>query len=204
MPAGLEIEVKFLVADLEEIERRLVALGAPCIQPRVFERNLRFDTPAGDLARARRVLRLRQDTRSTLTYKGPPEDDVAVSARQELEVQVADAPATRQLLEALGFQVSWIYEKTRATYALEGQHVMLDSLPFGEFVEVEGEDSEVVERAARTLGLDWGARILEGYSVLFRRLLAQGLAPANLTFEEFSGIQVSPSALGVSVALMHS
>ncbi|MBI3159482.1 MAG: class IV adenylate cyclase [Chloroflexi bacterium] len=199
MAADLEIEVKFLVADLGAVEAQLRSLGATCLQPRTLERNLRFDTDNGALTRARRVLRLRRDVRATLTYKAAPEVSESVSARQELEVEVADEDAARRILEALGYRVSWAYEKYRATYEMNRHHIMLDQLPFGDFVEIEGETPETIEHTAQSLGLDWRCRILESYSQLFKRLRTHGIASTDLTFEEFSGVEVTPAALGVSM-----
>ena len=88
-PGNEEIEVKFFVQSLPAVLARLERLGASVTLPRVFERNLRFDTPGGELRQAQRVLRLRQDAAVRLTYKGPGEVRAGVQVRAERGVTAA-------------------------------------------------------------------------------------------------------------------
>ena len=78
---GQELEVKFYLDDLPTLEDRLRQIGARLVQKRVYESNLRFDTPDGELTRSYQVLRLRQDTAARLTYKGPGSTQDGVKAR---------------------------------------------------------------------------------------------------------------------------
>jgi adenylate cyclase class 2 len=186
-----EVEVKFLLSDQAALERRLLGLGASLLQPRILEVNLRFDTPDGTLTARRQVLRLRQDAQSVMTYKGPSQDGIEVSARQEIEFTVSNFAAAQHLLEALGYQVSVIYQKYRAMYALGPVVVTLDEMPFGFFAEIEGSDAAAIRAAAGQLGLDWQARSLDSYLVLFGRAKRSlGLEFRDLTFENFLGITV--------------
>ena len=191
-----ELEVKFFLPDLTTLRARLEAAGAQLVQPRVHEINLRFDTPAGDLASGYRVLRLRQDAEARLTYKGPGELVDGVRSRQELEFSVSDFDTARKFLEALGYQVSVMYEKYRATYALEGVLVTLDEMPYGNFAEVEGPDGASIRQTAAALGLDWERRILDSYIMLFDRLRERlGLAFRDLSFDNFEGLNVIENML---------
>ena len=79
-------------------------------------------------------------------------------ARLELEVVVSDFATTQRLLEALGYQISLVYEKYRSIYELQRVHVTLDEMPFGAFVELEGPDGATIQAVAQRLGLDWAAR----------------------------------------------
>src|SRR5512143_1091550 len=164
MPSSTqEIEVKFCVRSLSALPVRLDSLGARATQPRVWERNLRFDTPGGDLRQAGRVLRLRQDEAAHLTYKGPGEVHGGVQHRVEIEMVVDGFDQARAFLEALGYQVAMAYEKYRTTYALEGNLVTLDETPLGSFVEIEGTAPDSIGRLAGRLGLEWEARINDSY-----------------------------------------
>ena len=51
--------------------------------------------------------------------------------------------------------------------------VVVDELPTGDFLEIEGPDSESIRAAAKQLGLNWEAGILDSYTVLFERLRAR-------------------------------
>jgi len=196
-----EQEVKYYIADLNALEARLQALGAEQVQPRVHEINLRFDTPEGDLSRAYRVLRLRRDESSRLTYKGPSQFQDGVRVREEIEFRVSDFDAARAFLEALGYQVSMMYEKYRAAYELDGVEITLDEMPYGDFAELEGPNPQAIRRVNSHLGLDWEARSGASYTVLFEQLKQRrGLTFQDLSFENFGGLEISAADLGLRLA----
>jgi adenylate cyclase class 2 len=194
----LEMEVKFYLSDLNSFEKRLRSIGASLTQPRTFETNLRFDTANLDLTKAHRVLRLRRDQNVYLTYKGPARSGKTVSVRQEIEVEVNDFDATESMLMALGYQVNVRYEKWRTKYRLENLEIDLDEMPFGHFVEIEGEDPALIERMAATLALDWRTRVNDSYMMLFDRLKKnKHLEISNLVFADLKELKIVPEDLGV-------
>jgi adenylate cyclase class 2 len=196
-----EVEVKFYLSNPRLLLARLLALGAECTQGRLFEVNLRFDMPDGSLTRDQRVLRLRQDNRARMTYKGAAAPEEAVSVRQEIEFEVSDFEAARRLLEALGYQVSVMYEKWRTTYRLGDLEIVIDEMPFGNFCEIEGSEASSIQQAAASLGLDWDARIVASYVALFDLLkLKRQLKVNQLTFQELADLTVTPDELGVRPA----
>jgi adenylate cyclase class 2 len=199
--SGQETEAKFYILHLDQITKRLQEWKAPLIQPRVLEKNFRFDLPNGSLGSRGRVLRLRQDTRARLTYKGAGESQNGVMDRQEIEFVVEDFGKARQFLQALGYQESMYYEKYRTTYEFEDTLIMLDELPYGDFVEIEGETAEQIEAIATKLDLDWGAAIDRSYTALFEYIRkTMRLSFTDLAFENFKGIQVAPDQLDVQPA----
>jgi adenylate cyclase class 2 len=136
-----------------------------------------------------------------LTYKGPARSGEAVSVRQEIEIEVSDFAAARRLLEALEFHVEVIYEKYRTTYTLDSAEIVLDELPYGSFVEIEGPDVERIRDIADRLSLEWEARSAASYLAMFSTLVeARGIPARNLTFAELSGVAVTPSDLGLRYA----
>ncbi len=196
-----EIEVKFYLNSLPGLQAKLERLGAKLVQPRLLERNLRFDTPAGALRRAGRVLRLRQDDAARLTFKGPGQLQAGVNARTEIEFVVSDFDRARAFLEALGYELWAVYEKYRSIYALGAALVTLDELPLGTFAEIEGPAPEEVAAAAHRLELDWGTRINESYMQLFEQARqALGFSFCDLSFDNFQTLSVSPAQLGVRPA----
>ncbi len=196
-----EIEVKFPIRDLPALAGRLDALGARLVVPRVHETNLRYDTPNRALTAARQVLRLRQDNHAVMTFKGPAAPGGEVSDRQEIEFQVSDFTAAQHLLEALGYEVSVMYEKYRTTYALAELVITLDEMPFGCFAEIEGPDAASIQTAAAALRLDWNARSTASYLGLFNTLRTErGLPAQNLSFAEFEGVLVRVEELGLRYA----
>jgi adenylate cyclase class 2 len=197
---GEELEVKFYLTKRQDMEAKLDALAKPSA-PRVHELNLRLDTPDLSLLSSGRLLRLRQDARARVTYKGPGSEVGGARLRQELEFTVSDFDTALKLFEALGYQVYLMYEKFRTTYQLGEVEVVLDEMPTGDFLEIEGPDGGSIHKAANLLGLNWERRILDSYTVLFERTRASlGLDFRDLSFENFKGMAVTPEAMGVGPA----
>ena len=196
---GQETEAKFHIRDLARIELRLLDLKAQLIQARVHETNLRFDMPNGELRRSQRVLRLRQDDQPRFTFKGPSvEMEGGVPTRREIEFVVGDHDSARQFLEELGFKVVVFYEKFRTTYQLNDTQIMLDELPYGNFLEIEGGHPEAIRTTAGLLGLNWNAMIKAGYHALFERVAEQyGLDGSRLSFEQLQGGNINIADMGI-------
>ena len=193
---SLEIEAKFWVPELEPFRARVLGAGGRVVAPRQLEHNERFDTPDGRLRRSGEVLRLRRDQHQTLTYKralASPE------IRSETELKVDDLEAARSLLLGLGYVPIFVYEKNREVLALDDSLVMLDELPFGTFVEIEGPSLEAIGRAAARLGLDWTQRIARSYLSIFEALrLRLGLAAEHATFAD---LQPAPRVISHDLGL---
>ena len=194
-----EIEAKFAVPRLDPVRQTLLRLAAGVARPRLQETNLRFDFADGRLRQAGQVLRLRKNHDTRLTFKAPGPDN---EHRVELEVEVDQAEMTQRILEALGFSVFFAYEKYRETFTLEGVEVMLDELPFGTFVEIEGPDLVRIRRTAERLGLPWDERLPLSYLTLFDRLRQRHAWPfRDATFANFAGIAaLSTDALRAEAA----
>ena len=176
---SLEIEVKFLDADHTALRMRLVSLNARCLG-RWFESNTVFDDAARSLKAAGTLLRLREKSgRFVLTLKratdecapdnapcassdnapapmpAPTSDNTGLCAKicHEHETDVADAQNMRAILAGLGYTPALRYEKVREKWTLLGCEVCLDTLPFGDFVEVEGDSEEDICARVQALAL---------------------------------------------------
>jgi adenylate cyclase class 2 len=202
--SDIEIEVKFYVISLKNIENKIKELGGTLVQERCFESNLRFDTGDQRLRNLRHVLRLRKDTQNILTFKGAAESGKLVSIRQEIEVVVDDFATTRALLEGLGYEVIMEYEKFRTTYSLLDTLVVLDELPYGDFIEIEGPDGKSIQKVARNLNLNWKERVMTSYTYLFEALrkMRVELEGKQLTFSDLKGLRFTPDEFDVSPADM--
>jgi adenylate cyclase class 2 len=182
----LEIEVKFWLAHHFDLRQRLIGLGATLQSSRTLERNLRYDTPDKLLTTKGELLRLRQAAHASLTYKRP---GPSFEQREELEFEVGDFEAARQLLEALGYEIMHGYEKYREIFKLDDCLVMLDEVPYGCFTEVEGPEIETIRALCVRLGLYWEQRIQRTYMDMFiglRELMSS--KPEHATFAAFDGI----------------
>ncbi|NOT03436.1 MAG: class IV adenylate cyclase [Anaerolineales bacterium] len=199
---GQEIEAKFHVQNLGKIELRLLELKAQLIQPRVHEVNLRFDRPDRELRNSQRVLRLRQDDIARFTFKGPSvEEEGGILSRQEIEFEVGNFESAKHFLEAIGFEVVVFYEKFRTTYELNNTHIMLDKLPYGSFIEIEGENAETIRSVADALDLNWEAMVKAGYHALFERVAGKyGLDVSKLSFAALEKIKITTDDLNIQAA----
>src|SRR5688572_9497988 len=208
---GLETEAKFYVRDVDRIKSRLEELGARLIQERVLETNIRFDLPGA---------RLRRDTSTKFTYKSASTKEQGVLSREEIEFEVEDFEKAKRFLEALGYQKLVYYEKYRTTYALQPSegflqshamketklsegfiHIMLDELPYGNFVEIEGETVDAIQAVTEQFHLHWESAIGTSYNALFERARRTlNVSIQDLSFAEFRDIKVEAVHLGVQAA----
>jgi adenylate cyclase class 2 len=190
MTTPYETEMKFYAPDLAAIQQRLEAGGAVCTAPRVFERNVRYENATHSMSEKGLVLRLRQDTRVRLTYKEPSEGKGDMSHRPEWEVEVSDFETMEVILSKLGYDSYMVYEKYRTTYTWNDTEIVLDELPYGSFVEIEGEE-EGIRAATKTFELEGLTPQADSYVKLFERVQRMmGLKFYNLTFKNFEGIVV--------------
>lgn len=166
-----EIEVKLRLQDAERAVAILLANGFLVVQPRAFEANEIFDTPERALRAQRRLLRLREFAgAATFTYKGTPETG-HYKSREELETEVSDPGALRQILERLGLQLCFRYEKYRTIYQRSGEAaglVVLDETPIGMWLELEGQPQWIDDTAA-LLGFTVQQYVTESYGGLWLR-----------------------------------
>jgi len=186
----LEIEIKFYLADPAAIRRRILELGAES-RGRLFESNIRFEDPDRTLQRNKSLLRLRRDRKVKLTYKSTPlQDNSQFKIMKELEVEVNDFDTMHSILEAVGFHREQVYEKWRETLVLNQTQFCLDSMPYGEFLEIEGQQRDIMDFAAQ-LGLPWDQRILFNYLQIFEILREKlNLKFSDVTFDDFRNVDV--------------
>ena len=119
MAATLEREIKLRFDDPEEARAAVIAAGGTLLRGRRLQDDCLLDTADGFLRRRRSVLRVRQESgTSLLTFKGPVQPAV-MKLREELETAVGDGTLMLRLLEELGFRVWFRYQKYREEFALE-------------------------------------------------------------------------------------
>jgi adenylate cyclase class 2 len=190
----IETEVKIHYPDLDELRQRLEQAGAEQVRERVHEWNMRYDKKSGSFADEGYVLRLRRDNVVRLTYKGLSRVEQGIMQREELEVEVSDYDTMHQILLKLGFSEHMIYEKYRTVYEINQTEVVLDEMPFGNFIEIEG-DTENIEDVLVRLNLQDAKRHEHSYASLFDFVKHHlDLDFRDLTFENFEDIDVPEHA----------
>lgn len=140
---SIEIEKKYRLTgkQREEVLLRLPEIGARR-KGEDFEVNTLY---AGDSLDVRHsVLRLRRiGKRGILTYKERLPTPSDIKHQREDETSVEDPEAMELILDALGFTAALVYEKRRETWMLGKSEIVLDELPFGLFMEIEGTEQGI-------------------------------------------------------------
>jgi len=184
MATPQEIEIKFLVSNVKELEQKLRGLGFCCETPSTHEVNTLYDLPGQKLRRKGELLRLRNyggEWRLTHKGKGVPGRH---KSRGELETGVSDGKTMDALLRALGFSPTFVYEKFRSEWTDDEGKVVVDRTPIGHIAEIEGK-SRWIDRTARALGVALENYITKSYSELFFEWKRQTKCKAeNMTFRE--------------------
>jgi adenylate cyclase, class 2 len=166
MPSNREIEIKFRVADLRMLARKLRKTGFRIVTRRTHEMNTLYDLTGGVLRARKELLRLREyGPEWTLTHKSKKEIG-RHSSREELETSVGDGKQMDLILRALGYSPSFRYEKFRAEWTDGKGQVVVDETPIGNFCEIEGRP-QWIDATAKKLGVNQADYITKNYATLF-------------------------------------
>jgi adenylate cyclase class 2 len=164
----IEIEKKYRLTPerRDEILTSLDEIGA-LFESEDLEENTIYGSEGLDETDGIVRIRRTQD-RSLLTFKRRVENQSDVKRQIEYETEVSDADATDMLIRELGLRPKLVYEKRRKTWRLRKTEIVLDELPFGLFMEIEGSITAIKE-AEILLGL----KDLETEHETYPRLTAQ-------------------------------
>jgi adenylate cyclase class 2 len=178
-----ETEIKFRVAEVRELARRLRLAGFRLVTRRTHEMNTLYDLPGEVLRKRKELLRLRKyGSAWTLTHKSGTTRGHH-SSRVELETAVADGRKMDAILRTLGYLPSFRYEKFRAEWADGKGHVVVDETPIGNFCEIEG-PPRWIDATAKTLGVSAADYITKNYATLFVEWKQETGSPAEeMTFK---------------------
>lgn len=166
MKSNKEVEIKFAIADLAAVERRLRRSGFRRVTPRTHEYNTLYDFPGQTLRKRGEMLRLRKYGKSwILTHKARGSAG-RHKTRVEIETEVRDGKVLGQLLRTLGLTPSFVYEKYRAAWSDGNGHVLLDETPIGLIGEIEG-IPRWIDSTARNLGISEKDYITDTYAGMF-------------------------------------
>ncbi len=178
-----EVEIKFQVADLRALGRKLRSAGFRLVTRRTHEMNTLYDLPGSILRNRKELLRVRRyGSDWKLTHKSGSKRE-RHSSREELETGVEDGNTLHKILGALGYSPSFRYEKFRAEWADGKGHVVVDETPIGNFCEIEG-SPRWIDATAKKLGVRHEDYITKNYATLFSDWRQQTGSPAQeMTFK---------------------
>lgn len=207
MSDHLETEIKFHLPNPLATRRALLALGA-IPEGLVYEMNIRLDDDFGSIEDHNMVLRVRTtrsedgDEQHLLTVKYPEIRSDSLKSRREIELAIQSADAMLAVLEALGYTPFFRYEKRRETFRIhlrDAAHpieVVIDELPYGWFMEIEGDEPAILALAT-ALNLDPADALQCSYSRIFTNVVAAlNLDLTDLTFDAFRNLSIDRSMFG--------
>lgn len=178
-----EIEIKFRIDNVRDLNLRLQKSRFRLITPRTHEINTLYDLPDQSLRRRGELLRLRKyGSEWILTHKAKGKAG-RHKTRVETETKIADGAKLDAILRALGFAPSFRYEKFRAEWSDGKGHVVVDQTPVGDFGEIEG-PSRWIDRTAKLLQIAPSDYITATYTELFFEWKKRtGSAANEMTFK---------------------
>src|SRR5262245_1597957 len=164
-----EIEVKLRIQSVEPLSKAGISLRLD--SARHFEDNWLLDTARYTLGGSEAILRVRKaGQRGAITYKEKTPPDAPPSQfkkRIEIETAIDDPESAVEILQRLGYNKWFRYQKYRTVYSAtlpdgDNLQVMFDETPVGNFIELEGEE-KAIEQAVKLLGITPSQYILESY-----------------------------------------
>ncbi len=121
-----------------------------------------------------------------LTVKRKTKENARFFEREEMEVKVKEGEnidTLREILKSLGFSKEIIFEKKRKNVFKDDITISFDKLPFGFFVEFEGEP-EIIDQYLNDFNLSNRPRITRAYLGLWEdHRKANDIAEENCVFK---------------------
>jgi adenylate cyclase class 2 len=155
----VEIEVKFLDVDIDDIRARLKAAGAVLEHPMRLMRRDQFDHADKRYGQSHYAERLRirdEGDKCTMTYKAKQKDSPYPI---EVETTIGSYEATKQLLEAIGLHSFSYQESKRESWRLGEVEVVIDEWPWVKpYIEIEGPTEQGIKHVTEKLGFNWEER----------------------------------------------
>lgn len=190
---SLEIECKFCDVDFAPLREKLSSNTDAMDCGVHFEQNTLFETNPPSLSKRHMLLRLRviqergSQQKAFVTLKMPCRKRATKDLKvlDEREVTVSNPQEFRSILNGLGFKAFAAYEKVRESWVYHGVEISFDILPFGNFVELEGAQTDI-EEVIHELGLEEYQRSTLSYHALHKKYAKQSKETAcdrSFTFE---------------------
>lgn len=118
-------------------------MGQPYIGE-VFEENMLYG--GGILDDKGAVLRIRKiESKTILTYNERIANEFGIKHQIEYETSIENAEEIENIIKSMGFEKVLIYDKRRKTWRFRDVEIMLDELPFGLYMEIEGSIMAIAE-----------------------------------------------------------
>lgn len=182
MEANKEIEIKIRLVDKEKIKKKLLSFGWK-MEKIVFQQEYRITDAENTLGEKGIFPRVRKEEgKSVFTIKVNPdgkvnENDKSIRYfnRLEYDIEVEDAKKMAEILSIIGLTEQRILEKYREIWKKDDEKelsIVIDSLKFGDYMELEGSEDKI-DKMVERLGLSDEKRITLAYWRVYRKYCEQ-------------------------------
>lgn len=160
-----EIEVKIKISNPEEIAERIKNIGGVFVRE-VNQKMYGLFLPNYENVELGIFPRIRTEGgETTLTIKVKNEQSNLYFKRDEYTLKINDEKIGLEIMKLLGYSIVRPIEKTRKEWKWNKVSLCIDTLYFGVFLEIEGEEKEI-EKTIEALGLKKEERIIKSYLYL--------------------------------------
>lgn len=164
----LEIEIKIKIEDVKNLGEKILAQGATIHKERHLEENFLYDFSSKELYKKQHALRVRKTNKKCFfAFKGSQQKSRKFKIREEYETEVKNVQQLKKILSSLGLIRIFTYKKFRTVYRKKRLKICLDELSIGNFMEIEGQRSEIV-KFAQALGFSKMDFIKQDYIQLLK------------------------------------
>lgn len=155
-----ETEIKLIIKSPKEVAKKLQEAGAQELgvleQEDIIWDYAQEGKSFEDKKQSFRLRRQKGKDKEVaiLTFKKASRlDESGIKTRKEYNVQLDSFDAMKSTLENVGFIKSLVVRKKRRVFKLGNLEITLDQLPFGNYLEIEGDEKEI-KQALKKLGFD--------------------------------------------------
>ncbi len=182
-----EIELKFEIENYEETVKKI--LDNADFESSAHELTVMYDEgkklfEKDGRLRLRKIVDIKTGIEKTeMSYKKPKTRE-GIKIEEEYEIVVSDFKEAEEILKNIGFEKVSSYERIRDTFKSGDVKITIDSFPFGDYLEIEGE-IEKIKEIASTLNLDMSKNITKSCDDIYADIcIAEGKeVDDNITFE---------------------
>ena len=150
-----EIEIKFLEVNPDDLEKKLIGLGAEKISDVMLEEWLYAKPEWGAIGGRVRIRK--EGEKTTVAYKETTQE--TSKGNLEIEFGVSNAGAAKQFVDKMDLGIPRHQQKRRVHFTLKNIAIDIDFWPLiPPMVEIEGDNLEELEKLAKQLDLDKAKR----------------------------------------------
>jgi len=186
--APIEYEVKFFPINLDTVRTKLRKAGASVEKGERMMRRCVFAQDKNP-GMACTYVRVRDEGDKVTISAKQHASDGRMDSQKEYETFIGSFETAQEILLNAGLTQTGYQENKRETWRMADNTVVeLETWPqLPNYIEIEGESSEAVQKTAELLGLDWSEHIVQSNDYLYAQYLGIDRKAvferlANLTF----------------------